>query len=440
MLQPCCWRPVLALPILSLLLLPTATATHDAIESAHREIWKRFIDRHGIMVDFTALDGTVALPSPDECRQGKPNALGWFQPIENGGMFTGIYIDAAIQRAIRTRDPADEKLARRLLDGLLLLNSVSEIKGFVARGVSSDGRSHFPMGSNDQTLPWFYGLWRFWRAPFATPDERDRIATRLRETADVIAANGWKMPAEQPFGTRGGFGGIGFDSTPRRLFVMKLMHEVTGEPRWQAMYRQDLETRDKTGNRPNLDICERGMVFHYDKTHNWTSCTAVAALRGLWELEEDPLIRAAFGRGLVASGQLAAECLPSAEHFDPAVGKAFENDWRKSMMPLWKPQSTEKEAEALAIAQLQAFMKVSPRRHAETAWIREPTAAAWIITLCPEKDLIQAHAPAIQAMAARYDYTQLHYCTFFWVEAAWERLEQLGLSAGSTETRRPSDQ
>ena len=38
------------------------------------------------------------LPTPEECRAGKPNALGWFQPIENGAMFNGLYLDAAVNR------------------------------------------------------------------------------------------------------------------------------------------------------------------------------------------------------------------------------------------------------------------------------------------------------------------------------------------------------
>ena len=70
----------------------------DSVKQAHTEIWRRFIDQHGIMIDFAALDGSVSLPTPDECREGKPNALGWWTPIENGAMFNGMYMDAAVNR------------------------------------------------------------------------------------------------------------------------------------------------------------------------------------------------------------------------------------------------------------------------------------------------------------------------------------------------------
>jgi len=52
-----------------------------AVEQAHREIWRRFISSHGTFYDYTALGGTVLVPSPEECVADRPNALGWWTPI-----------------------------------------------------------------------------------------------------------------------------------------------------------------------------------------------------------------------------------------------------------------------------------------------------------------------------------------------------------------------
>ena len=398
----------------------------DAVEQAHTEIWRRFIDRYGVMLDFTALDGSVDLPTPEECREGKPNALGWWAPIENGAMFNGMYMDAAVNRWRHTKSDADAAKARRLMEGLLLLNSVSDVPGFVARGVSTDGRSHYPMGSNDQTLPWFFGLWYYWQSGLATDAEKQRIAKHLVETAEVILKLGWKMPAEAPFGTRGSFMEFNFDGVSRLLFVMKMLRAVTGDPKWEMMYRAALQERGGEERRTRLEVCEGGMTFWYAKTHNWTSCAAVAALRGLWNMETDPDASAAFARGLAASAALAAESLPLAAQFDPNDGTTFSTDWRKAMLPLWKPQQTEHEAQEIAGLQHREFLKLSPRRGKETAFIREPTAAAWIVSLCPDPTVRQLHAEAIERVLTRYDYTQLYYCTFFWIEAAWWRLTSAG--------------
>ncbi len=392
-----------------------------AAEQAHAEIWRRFIDRHGVMLDFTDLDGSVSVPTPEECRAGKPNALGWWSPIENGPMFNGLYMDAAVNRWRHTKTDADAAKARRLMEGLLLLASVSEVRGMVARGVSTDGRSHYPMGSNDQMSPWFLGLWRYLDSGLATPAERTRIVAKLVEVADAIVALGWAMPAEPPFNRRGSFVGFEFDSAPRMLYVCKLLHAVTGDAKWDARYRAALTERGGPEKLSRLEICERGMVFYYAKHHSWTSCTCVGAVRALWEMERDEAVRAAYARGLQASADLAFKSLPLAERFDPADPSKFDLNWRM-MNQWWKPQQTEKEAQDVAHAQLREFLKVAPRRAKETEFIREPTAAAWIVTLAPDATVLKKRTTAVERVIARYDYARLYYSQFFWVESAWWRL------------------
>jgi hypothetical protein len=135
-------------------------------------------------------------------------------------------------------------------------------------------------------------------------------------------------------------------------------------------------------------------------------------------------LKAAYARGLVASAKLAAEWLSLAQQFDNADTSRFEMDWRV-MNAEWKPQQTEHEAVALAQAQLKNFMKLAPRRGKETAFVREPTAAAWIVTLCPDAAVLKQDAAEVKKVIAHYDYTKLYYSQFFWVEMAWERLADL---------------
>lgn len=400
-----------------------AAGAADAAEQAHAELWRRFIDAHGIMLDFTDLDGSVSLPTPEECRAGKPNALGWWSPIENGAMFNGLYMDAAILRWRRTKSAADAAKARRLMEGLLLLNSISDVKGFVGRGVSTDGKSHYAMGSNDQTLPWFLGLWRYFESGLATREEQQRIAKHWVQTAEAIVSLKWSMPAEPPFNRRGSFSGFSFDSAPRLLFVCKALHAVTGDAKWDAMYRAALVERGGKDNRTRLEVCAGGMVFEYARYHTWTSCTCVGAVRALWEMETDESVRAEFARGLQASADLAFKSLPMARQFDNADTSHFEMNWRV-MNAGWKPQQTEQEAQDLAHVQLKNYLKISPRRGKETEFVREPTAAAWVVTLAPDAAILKSRAGDVERVIAHYDYARLHYSQFFWVDAAWERLLQ----------------
>lgn len=399
-----------------------ATAT-QAVEVAHTEIWRRFIDRHGVMLDFCAPDGSVSLPTPEECRLGKPNALGWWSPIENGAMFNGMYLEALLLRWGLTGEAGIAAKARRLMEGLLFLNSISEVPGFVGRGVSSDGKSHYAMGSNDQTFPWFYGLWRYWRSDLATAEEKSRIAQHLVATAEAIEALRWLMPAEPPFGVRGGFNSFSFEGAPRLLFLCRMMHEVTGATKWDSLYREFLHVRG--GREPGLtrlEWCEQGMRFDDGRPHSWTACNGVCAVRGLWELETDPDLRARYLAGLRQSAETALASLPLAENWDNADTSRFEHDWRV-MNDSWHPQRTEQEAQELAQAQLRAFGKIAPRRGLETRFVREPCFAAWVVTLAPDDALLRQHAPAIEKVIATYDYSQLIYSQFFPIEMAWWRLQ-----------------
>lgn len=395
-----------------------------AAEQAHSEIWRRFIDKHGVMLDFTDLDGTVDLPTPEECRLGKPNALGWWSPIENGPMFSGTYLEMVVHRWEQTRDPDLAAKARRLLSGLLLMNSVSPTPGFIARGVSTDGRAHFAMGSDDQMFPWYLGLWRFHQSGLATEKERCQIQKHFEMTTRALLKNIWRIPAEPPFGSRGSYLGYEFDDTARKLFILRAMHAVTGDDEWIQRYHKALQERGGEENQSRLEIARHGMRYWYATRHNWTSASSVGGLRGLWEMEDDPEVKAAFAEGLSASARLASKSLGLAMEYEPAKTAKFNPDWRSVMLPHWREQSTAQDAMQVAGRQLSAFRKASPQRDRECNYIREPASAAWIVTLCPDATMVCPHIPAIQSVIARYDYSKLYYSTFFWLEGAHWRLEE----------------
>ena len=395
-----------------------------AADQAHSEIWRRFIDKHGVMLDFTDLDGKVELPTPEECRMGKPNALGWWSPIENGPMFSGTYLEMMVHRWEQTRNPDDAAKARRLLSGLLLMNSVSDTPGFIARGVSTDGRSHFAMGSDDQTFPWYLGLWRFHQSELATDKERAQIQEHFEITTRALLKNIWRIPAEPPFGSRGSYLGYEFDDTARKLFILRAMHAVTGETEWMKRYHRALHEKGGKENQSRLQIAKHGMAYWYSKRHNWTSASSVGGLRGLWEMEEDPEVKAAFAQGLSNSAKLAAKSLALAKEYDPEMTAKFNPDWRAVMLPHWKEQTTAQDAMRIAGRQLAAFRRASPQRDRECNFIREPASAAWIVTLCPDRKIVCPFIPTIQSVIAHYDYSKLYYSTFFWLEGAHWRLKE----------------
>lgn len=151
------------------------------VEKAHAELWRRFVDEHHMVLDYTDLDGSIVRPTPDDCRNMMPSALSWGVPIEDGPMFNGLYLDAMCNRWKLSGKETDRAKARRLVDGLLFLASRGSTPGFIARGVATDGTTTYPMGSNDQTMPWLYGMWRYIQDGVALPDERPKLVTKFSE-------------------------------------------------------------------------------------------------------------------------------------------------------------------------------------------------------------------------------------------------------------------
>lgn len=409
-------------------------AVEKAVAQAHGEVWRRFIDLHEVMLDYTALDGSYIRPTPEECRAHKPNALSWGVPIEDGPMLNGLYLDALCTRWRVTGEEEVRVKARRLVRGLLFLSSVGSTPGFIARGVATDGVTAFPMGSNDQTTPWLYGLWRFTRDGLAEPEERARLVAAFTQQVGELERTEWRMPCEggpSPF--RGDFKRPTWESAPRLLFVMKAMHGFTGDGRWQQRYLSALAEKVGKGQRTRLEICATGMVFDPGQgpRHSWTGSEGVACLRALWEMETEPGLRAAYARGLLASAQLAAQSLPLCGWFDSLGGERFEQDWRV-MNAAWRPQGSEAEAVAVAEAGLKVQHRASPRMGLEKEFVREPCFAAWVVALCPDRAFVAQQRAAICDVIAHYRYDRLYLSQFFPVESAWWRLKALEAEAPAT--------
>ena len=244
------------------------------------------------------------------------------------------------------------------------------------------------------------------------------------ETADEILRLNWQLPAEPPFNIRGGFAGFLFYQAPRLLFVAKMMHQVTGDSKWETVYRTALQERGGKDPVSRLELCERGMVYDHGgpgNRHSWTTSNCVAAIRVLWEMEKDEAVRAAFGRGLEASAKVAMESLSDAMKFDRDSRLSFDTDWRK-LSASWVPQRTVAEAVTLAETQSKELGKLAPRRGQELRWVREPAFAAWIVTLAPDRTALKQRAADVERVLAHYRYDELFYSQFFPVELAWWRL------------------
>jgi hypothetical protein len=395
----------------------------NPVDKAHEQIWSRFIDKNGILYDYTDLGGGVLLPTPDECKDGKPNALGWWSPIENGAMYSGLYMDGMIARWNSTGDIEDANKIRRLAKGLILLSSISSVEGFVGRGVTTDGKSHYLMGSNDQTGGWFYGLWRYLETNLPSDDERRLIQDQLVKTANVILKLNWKIPAEDPFKTRGSFLYLDYNCA-RLLFVAKIMFLITKSETWNKVYLDAYSKKVGSPATTRRDIILSGMSYDSKNANIWVESVSICCLRSLWELETDPTIKDVYKQGLELSATSALNSLTRTSNFSTNDTDVYDINWRM-MNQFWKVQLTETEASDLAKIQLIDFSQKCQRWSKEAFGVREPIFAAFIISLAPDKILLKQRSPELLKVLRHYEFNKLYTVWFFPVESIWFRVHQL---------------
>ena len=394
-------------------------STLEAVEQAHTELWNTRIDTNGVVRDYVG-----ETPTPEDCSLGRPNAIGWWSPIENGPMFTGLYLPAACERARRSGAADDKDHARRLAQGLLACASVSDVPGFVARGMGTDGKCHYPLGSDDQTHPWFYGLHAYFLSGLPSDGERQQIAAKMKEVADILEATSWRCPCDGTFRGqfRGSFQGHLFRDAARYLFMLRAMYDVTRDRVWLERYRKALADRPAKSDLTRAQICAAGYgpdreeIKSIDEYQLWIYVGSQGSLAELVAMETDETVRAQYRAGLRVNVSNVLASVEAYKMFDNEDAKVFGHaNWR-ACYTNWYPQTTQ--AEAAKLSETGDKAKLGGRKHYEAKYMKNPLAAAAIIALSGDG----AGRDAVERAIRHYDYSKLHMSEFFFAECAFYAL------------------
>jgi len=398
---------------------PFHASVSSAMEQAHAQLWSGHVDKNGIILDYVG-----EIPTPEDCSLGRPNAIGWRSPIANGAMFTGLYLPAVCQRALRSGASADKDNARRLAQGLLKCASVSDVPGFIARGIGTDGKCHYPAGSDDQTHPWFYGLHAYLQSGCPSAGERVQIVDKMKKVAEALEAADWKCPCDAAFKGqfRGAFQGHLFRDAVRYLFMLRAMHDVTHDRVWMERYQQALAERPAKGEKTRAEICaagyglDRETIKGIDEYSLWIYVGSQASLAQLVAMETDESIRGQFRAGLAVNAKNVLTALEKHKEFDNADTKVFGHaNWR-TVYTAWFPQRTQADAEKLSEAEDKA--QGGKRKGYEARYMRNPLAAAAIVALAGDG----TNRDAVERTICHYDYSKLHMAEFFFAECAYYAL------------------
>jgi hypothetical protein len=393
--------------------------TLEAVAQAHAELWNRRIDTHGVIRDYVG-----ETPTPEDCALGRPNAIGWWSPIENGPMFTGLYLPAACERARRSGTAEDKDQARRLAQGLLKCASVSDVPGFIARGMGTDGTCHYPLGSDDQTHPWFYGLHAYFMSGIPSDGERQQIAGKMKDVAEVLEAASWRCPCAGAFKGqfRGSFQGHLFRDAARYLFLLRAMYDVTNDRVWLERYRKALAGRPAKSDLTRAQICaagyglDREAIKNIDEYQLWIYVGSQGSLAKLVAMESDETIRSQYRAGLRLNVNNVLVSVEAYQSFDNADTKVFGHAKWRECYTNWYPQATQ--AEAAKLSETGDKTKLGGRKHYESKFMRNPLAAAAIIALGGDG----TGRDAVERTIRHYDYSKLNMSEFFFAECAYYSL------------------
>jgi hypothetical protein len=393
--------------------------TLEAVAQAHAELWNRRIDTNGVIRDYVG-----ETPTPEDCALGRPNAIGWWSPIENGPMVTGLYLPAACERARRSGTAEDKDHARRLAQGLLKCASVSDVPGFIARGMGTDGMCHYPLGSDDQTHPWFYGLHSYFMSGIPSDKERQQISGKMKEVAEVLETTSWRCPCSGTFKGqfRGSFQGHLFRDAARYLFMLRAMYDVTNDRVWIERYQKALAGRPAKSDLTRAQICaagyghDREAIKNIDEYSLWIYVGSQGSLAKLVAMEADEAVRSQYREGVRLNVNNVLVSVEAYQGFDNADTKVFGHAKWRECYTNWYPQATQ--AEATKLSETGDKKKLGGRKHYEAKLMRNPLAAAAIIALGGDG----TGRDAVERTIRHYDYSKLNMSEFFFSECAYYSL------------------
>lgn len=409
------WRK--SMQLLLLAAFPLAGADFNPVaERIQEQIMNRFADPHGIITDYRGLNGEIVLPTPEECGRNIPNAKGYWTPIENGGFFTGLYLLGQCWRYRQEKSENTRIVIRRLVDGLCKLQDVTTVPGFIARGVGSDGKCHYPSSSSDQFFPWVIGLDAYLDTDIPSDAERKALVKRLAACGDALEKNNWRLSEETKlFGSSGNLAAASYHAAPRLLYFLHVLEKHTGNPHWGELKKRLSEEKFSDGS-TRLDAIAKGPGTMMSEWHCWWLVNDQYAVRRLFEIERDPAVRKRLETALKDAAKAARPLVAFYKKFNPEKSLTFSADWHRMMASGPQLQRNWKEFEKLYLAQLSQWRKVSPAVDAEKRSLLPAYSAAWIIVLSGDEEQIEAIRPDLRRMLELPDYAKLYYATFFYAE------------------------
>ena len=378
----------------------------------HEQVWGRFMRLpYGHIVDYTDGEGTVFFPTAEDCNRSMPNAFGRWTPITNGAMFSGLYLSALIRKYTHTPDSKTAEEIRLMVQGLYALQDVGQVEGFIARGLSDDGTACYPMGSEDQSVPWIMALAEYLETPLCTAEEAGEIRNRLLTVLGAMRAAGWQIPMNvEGLYTNEWVKAQNWRSVCKLLYCTRLFYELTGDEQERIAYESLRDGKPEGSIYSRLEIVSQGftpdMIYNTGLIKMWIHLDSHLGL--LWLAEKDPENRAHYLHACRMNGVAALPFLKKMLDYDNDI-EGFSVDWRP-LATIWEPFDGTFATAIDLSNKTSKYWRVNmvPHRKMEHSVLGEALFAAWIAASCPEKRIAESAVAQLTEYSARVDWDTVH--------------------------------
>ena len=384
----------------------------------HSLVWKRYIRMpYGHLLDCADTEGNAVIPTADECRAFVPSILGWTTPIADCAMFGGLYLYALCEKYELCPSEHLRNELLTLINGLLLLCDISEVDGFIARGVADDGVTHYPCSSNDQTGPWILGLWKATHSSAIDESTNKEIKQRLCRTLGGFYRNDWMFRNELENTHLGSFKSKDWRNCAKFLFAAAVSREL-------GVITED-EFSAYATEKPEKSIFTRREVLSHGFSHDmandpvlaqfWINVCAHLSVCELASL--DPEGKAQYECGIALNTVTALAFVRKFDQYKPKDFPPYDHDWRK-IVPELKQYSTYEEILEEGKRANPLYSKVCPVRTHERLTLGQALFSAWVAVSGNNREAAEYANACLCECIEKVDWNSVGQSYAFAAEAA----------------------
>jgi hypothetical protein len=245
----------------------------------------------------------------------------------------------------------------------------------------------------------FLALLRYFQSSVATADDTEAIRRIWQSVLVRWERDGWEDRREDG-GTAiyGDIGTIRPDRSSRLLEALLGGAVVTRDGHWRRVYREKLE--EQGGARLQDGMPRTGAALYvFDQNQT--------AWRLLYELEDDPSLRATYRRWLsdtaaaVRDRVLEFRKFSATEHEQKFAATDWE--WRHAIDPPGTPQRTREETAPF----VRRIRETMPVRAYEHALVQEPLEAAHVLLLSGDDESLRFLHEHLRSLLTAYPFESL---------------------------------